>query len=73
MLLGLYTDLYSRWVWTRDRVHTAYRRVKEEGGAAGVEYGILVAAIAAVIIAVVFAIGLKIKGAFDTVNTELGP
>lgn len=71
MLLGLYTDLYSRWVWTLDRVHTAYRRVKDEGGAAGVEYGILVAAIAAVIIAIVFAIGLKVKSAFETVNDKL--
>jgi pilus assembly protein Flp/PilA len=34
-------------------------------GAAGVEYGLLVAAIAAVIILVVFAIGTWVKGAFD--------
>ena len=71
MLLGLYTDLYSRWVWVSDRVHTAYQRVKDERGAAGVEYGILVAAIAAVIIAVVFVIGTKVKNAFETVNGKL--
>lgn len=33
-------------------------------GAAGVEYGLLVAAIAAVIILIVFAIGTWVKGAF---------
>jgi pilus assembly protein Flp/PilA len=70
-MLGLYVDLYSRWVWARDRVETAYRRVTEERGAAGVEYGILVAAIAAVIIAVVFVIGTKVKNAFETVNGKL--
>lgn len=47
-------------------------RIKSERGAAGVEYGILVAAIAAVIVAVVFAIGLAVNAAFETVNTELG-
>ncbi len=46
--------------------------LKDEEGATAVEYGIMVAAIAAVIIAVVFIIGEKIDNAFETVNTELG-
>jgi pilus assembly protein Flp/PilA len=35
-------------------------------GASAVEYGLLVAAIAAVIVAVVFALGSYIRGAFQT-------
>lgn len=41
---------------------------KEEDGATAVEYGIMVAAIAAVIVTVVFAIGVKVDTAFDTVD-----
>lgn len=44
--------------------------VREEG-AAGVEYGILVAAIAALIVAVAFLIGGKIQTAFNTVNNAI--
>lgn len=39
--------------------------------ATAVEYGIMVAAIAAVIIGVVFAIGTETETAFDDVNTQL--
>jgi pilus assembly protein Flp/PilA len=46
--------------------------LKDEQGASGVEYGIMVAAVAAVIIVVAFSIGGKVKGAFDTVDTGLG-
>jgi pilus assembly protein Flp/PilA len=42
--------------------------VKSEEGATAVEYGIMVAAIAAVIVTVVFAIGVKVDAAFDVVN-----
>lgn len=45
---------------------------RDERGATAVEYGLLVALIAAVIIAAVLLLGGKIDGAFDTVNTELG-
>lgn len=38
---------------------------RDEDGASAVEYGLLVAAIAAVIVAVVFLLGGVIKGAFD--------
>ena len=38
----------------------------KDRGASAVEYGLMVAAIAAVIVAVVFGIGGLVKGAFDT-------
>ena len=47
------------------------RVVSDENGATAVEYGIMVAAVAAVIIAVVFVIGTKVDTAFETVNTVL--
>ena len=43
----------------------------DERGATAVEYGLLVAGIAAVIVVVVFALGTKINTAFTTVNTKL--
>ena len=43
----------------------------EEEGATAVEYGIMVAAIAAVIITVVVSIGGKVDTAFDTVDTAM--
>jgi len=46
--------------------------LRDEEGATGVEYGIMVAAIAAVIIAVVIAIGGKTNNAFQKVNGSLG-
>ena len=44
---------------------------KDEEGATAVEYGIMVAAIAAVIIAVVIAVGTKVENAFDKVDTAM--
>jgi pilus assembly protein Flp/PilA len=38
---------------------------KDEKGASAVEYGLLVAAIAAIIVLVVFVLGKFVKGAFD--------
>ena len=46
--------------------------VKEDTGATAVEYGIMVAAIAAVIITVVIAIGSKTNDAFSDVDTAMG-
>jgi len=43
----------------------------EDDGATAVEYGIMVAAIAAVIVAIVFLIGDEVATAFQTVLTEL--
>ncbi len=47
------------------------RFLKDEEGATAVEYGIMVAAIAAVIIAVVLVIGGKTNNAFQVVNNAL--
>jgi pilus assembly protein Flp/PilA len=44
---------------------------KKDRGATAVEYGIMVALIAAIIIVVVAAVGQKILGAFNLVNTNL--
>ena len=43
----------------------------EEEGATAVEYGIMVAAIAAVIITIVIAVGVKTNSAFDKVDTSM--
>ncbi len=45
--------------------------VRDDEGATAVEYGIMVAAIAAVIVAIVFLIGEEIAAAFQTVLDEL--
>lgn len=47
------------------------RFAKSERGATAVEYGIMVAAIAAVIVAIVFIIGTDVNAAFKTVSDEL--
>lgn len=57
--LSLYTYIQSR-IATR-----------EEKGAAAVEYGLLVALIAAVIVGVVTTLGGQVKTAFTTVSTAL--
>ena len=44
---------------------------KDEEGATAVEYGLMVAAIAAVIVIVVFALGTKVNTAFQTVNAKM--
>jgi pilus assembly protein Flp/PilA len=44
---------------------------KDEEGATAVEYGIMVAAIAAVIITIVIAVGNSTNNAFDKVNTSM--
>ncbi|MEN8261900.1 MAG: Flp family type IVb pilin [Nitrospirota bacterium] len=49
------------------------RFFKDEEGATAVEYGIMVAAIAAIIVAVVFSVGDSVLGAFNAVDTALTP
>lgn len=44
---------------------------KDEEGATAVEYGIMVAAIAAVIVAVVGVVGDKVDNAFEEVNNAM--
>jgi pilus assembly protein Flp/PilA len=52
-------------------VKTLLAFLKDEEGASAVEYGILIAAIAAVIVVLAFAIGGKIQTAFQTVSDAL--
>lgn len=56
-------------------MHAKFTELKErlagEEGATAVEYGVMVAAIIAVIVVLVFAIGGSVSEAFDTVNTQL--
>lgn len=47
-------------------------RTKSERGATAVEYGLLVALIAAIIVAAVALLGQNILGGFDEVNAEIG-
>ena len=47
------------------------RFFKDEDGATAVEYGIMVAAIAAIIVATVYSIGGKVEAAFTTVDGAL--
>lgn len=49
----------------------AARFTREETGATAVEYGIMIAAIAAVIITVVFSIGFKLNDAYTVVDGEM--
>lgn len=44
---------------------------RDERGATAVEYGLLVALIAAVIVTVVATLGGKITGAFEAINSKL--
>ena len=50
--------------------HYLTRIAKDEAGAAGVEYGILVAAISVGIVAVSFVLGGYVSAAFDSVRDE---
>ena len=43
----------------------------DEGGASAVEYGLLVAGIAAVIVIIVFSLGGVVKAAFQKVCTQM--
>jgi pilus assembly protein Flp/PilA len=64
MFLTMYTHVQTWWVDLRQRAH-------EERGASAVEYGLLVALIAAVIVAVVRVVGSKTSNAFSSVNANL--
>jgi pilus assembly protein Flp/PilA len=45
------------------------RQVKDDKGASAVEYGLLIAAIAAVIVVIVFALGSVVKSKFQNTCT----
>lgn len=57
-MLNLYCKLQALWA-TRDR------------GATAVEYGLIVAAIAAIIVVTVFTLGTKVEAAFQTVCNKM--
>jgi len=50
----------------------AQKSKMDQKGASAVEYGLLVAGIAAVIVAIVFTLGTQIDAAFDTISGQLG-
>jgi pilus assembly protein Flp/PilA len=62
-------ELFLR-VWC-DAQNRLFEAKEGERGATAVEYGIMVALIAAVIILVVTAVGRKTSNAFETVNQNL--
>ncbi|MBM4275398.1 MAG: Flp family type IVb pilin [Deltaproteobacteria bacterium] len=49
----------------------AKRFFRDEAGATAIEYGVMIAAIAAVIIGLVYSIGTKVNTAFNTVNNAM--
>jgi pilus assembly protein Flp/PilA len=59
-MLALFVNLQNRLA-----------EIRNEGGATAVEYGIMVALIAAVIVAIVAALGGKVATAFETVCNAL--
>jgi pilus assembly protein Flp/PilA len=63
-MLALYVRGLNRWSEWR-------RAIRDEKGASAVEYGLLVALIAAVIIVVVALLGKKVSKAFSTVESGL--
>ena len=50
---------------------SAYQKENGEKGASAVEYGLLIAAIAAVIIGIVFGIGVLVKNGFSKTSSCL--
>ncbi len=47
------------------------RFVKDESGATAIEYGLIVALIAVVIIGAVTAVGTSLSGQFNSINSKL--
>jgi pilus assembly protein Flp/PilA len=63
-MLLLYTRVQTWWGDLRTKA-------REEGGASAVEYGLLVALIAAIIVIVVALLGKKVSKAFSSVETAI--
>jgi pilus assembly protein Flp/PilA len=61
-------DLYVR---VQSMLADLASRAREQRGASAVEYGLLVALIAAVIVAIVSILGKKVSNAFNSVNVNL--
>ena len=49
----------------------AMKLFKDEDGATAVEYGLIVAAIAGIIVAIVFVLGNKVKNNFNNVQSSM--
>jgi pilus assembly protein Flp/PilA len=64
VLLNLYTKVQTWFVDLRERART-------ERGASAVEYGLLVALIAAIIVVVVSLVGKKVSLAFSSVEANI--
>jgi pilus assembly protein Flp/PilA len=64
VLLDLYTKVQTWFVDLRERART-------ERGASAVEYGLLVALIAAIIVVVVSLVGKKVSLAFSSVEANI--
>jgi pilus assembly protein Flp/PilA len=64
MLLDLFTRVQTWFVDLRERA-------REDRGASAVEYGLLVALIAAIIVVVVSLVGKKVSIAFSSVEANL--
>ena len=60
-MLNLYVKLAMLRSLATERLH------RDETGATAVEYGVMVAAIIAVIVAIVFSIGTEVQAAFQSV------
>jgi pilus assembly protein Flp/PilA len=65
MLEALTAEIQQMVMFVRANVRT---RIASDRGASAVEYGLLVAAIAAVIVAIVFGLGKLIKNAFSSTS-----
>jgi pilus assembly protein Flp/PilA len=67
-VVTLFQTLHTLSYVAADRLKT----VKEEKGASAIEYAILVACIAAIVIAAVALLGTKIKSLFDGITLTSG-
>ena len=65
MFEAMINEVQQLILFTRASVRT---RISSDRGASAVEYGLLVAAIAAVIVAIVFGLGALIKKAFSSTS-----
>lgn len=63
--------IQSLAVKAQNGMYNAANAERDERGAAGVEYGLLVALIAAVIIVTVTTLGKQVNAAFTTVSSNL--
>jgi len=64
-------NITDELLWGANMAKTFGRLFRDEQGATAVEYGLLVAGVAAVIVVVVFALGRKINNSFVRINSQL--